>query len=376
MKKLVAVIFAWSVSFFPAQAENILEKAQAPAIMRAEYQSASGASKVLVDAVVIVPDVERIPIYEIRQRIFTPEEIGEAADVLMGEGQWRNVDSYTADLIFTENPAPAYKLEPATGISDTYNCFLCSPSENRRWLNAYYDRAHTAEGYGNVNLNYGYNVGRNTSRRVGTAAEARAQAEAVVKALWPELTFYGMDPELSGLAQRHAYGGGPSDYGYRLYYTRVLSGIPITSVEQTDKGEDRERDRCALPGEELFVDVGAEGIFQVNYSFPIEVAGMLAPDAELLPFSQIMDVFGAAGLESIALWEPAINNALRINRIQLGYLGVERQEDPARYQLVPVWDFVGERTIEAMVFGNARHSQITINAIDGTVIERTLCLPR
>lgn len=223
-----------------------------------------------------------------------------------------------------------------------------------------------------MNLNYGYDAGKNSSRKVGTAEDARAQADAVVAALWPELTFHSIDPDLSGLGLRHSYGGGPSDYGYRIYYTRVLSGIPITQVEATGNREMGNIPLLALPREDLFVDVGAKGIFQVNYGYPIEIASTLSPNTELLPFPQILDAFGEAAIKSLALGEYATNNGLRIDRIQLGYMSLQMKNDPARFQLVPVWDFMGVHTIDAMVFGNERNSTITINAMDGTVIDRTL----
>ncbi|MBR6861504.1 MAG: hypothetical protein IKM73_09300, partial [Acidaminococcaceae bacterium] len=57
--------------------------------------------------------------------------------------------------------------------------------------------------------------------------------------------------------------------------------------------------------------------------------------------------------------------------IRLGYLRVMRPDQPDMLTLIPVWDFYGTVTFNGSFIQNwACHSWLTINAIDGTVIDR------
>ena len=61
----------------------------------------------------------------------------------------------------------------------------------------------------------------------------------------------------------------------------------------------------------------------------------------------------------------------RITDIRLGYLRVMRPDQPDTLTLIPVWDFYGSVTFNGSYVQNwACHSWLTINAIDGTVIDR------
>ena len=49
-----------------------------------------------------------------------------------------------------------------------------------------------------------------------------------------------------------------------------------------------------------------------------------------------------------------------VNQIKLGYMRVRSKNAPDTYELVPVWDF----------FTDDFESLLTVNAIDGTIIDR------
>lgn len=54
----------------------------------------------------------------------------------------------------------------------------------------------------------------------------------------------------------------------------------------------------------------------------------------------------------------------------IAWCWVQMKDNPNRYQLVPVWDFIGSRTIGQEYCNETNDSLLTINAIDGTVIDR------
>ena len=60
-----------------------------------------------------------------------------------------------------------------------------------------------------------------------------------------------------------------------------------------------------------------------------------------------------------------------MNDIRLGYARVLKQDETGVGLLVPAWDFFGTVTdADGAVFDDPDQSLLTINAIDGTIIDR------
>ena len=372
-KTAVALVIALLLPIAAANAQSLSTRVEVPETVNAHYASATGKTNIYVDAVTVVPDAEKIPTYEVKQRIFPAEEVAKVADVLIGEGEWANMED-TGHLRFTENLEPAYHAADAEYSGGVpYECLLSSLTEEKHWVCASYeDTSMIANPLSWVDLYYDHNGGNNSSRNVGTPEDARAQADAAIAALWPEMSFHSIDEKLNNHWGRTSSYGGPYDYGYRIYYQRVLSGIPITPVAQDGSPEAMSRGEYYswLPYEKLRVDVGAGGIFQIIYYCPIAVLSANASDTEVLPFSSIMDVFAKASVEKLSLFEEGKNNVFYVDRITLGYMCLPMASDPDRYETIPVWDFFGTRTIDEEVYDYPLDSFITINATSGAVIWR------
>lgn len=99
-------------------------------------------------------------------------------------------------------------------------------------------------------------------------------------------------------------------------------------------------------------------------------------EAALLPFDQIMEVFIRIAPLSIAANElnskfgnQYVNN-LYIKEIRLGYMCTMDRDRPERHLLIPVWDFYGEQEFRDGYYTFDNQSLFTINAMDGTVIDR------
>ena len=374
MKKMVVVLMiALLIPTMSANAQSIVKRADVPETVNAHYESATGKTNIYVDAVTVVPNVEKIPVYEVKQRIFPAEEVARVADEMIGKGEWANMED-TGHWRFTENLEPAYHVADAEYIGGVpYECVLNSLTEKKHWVCASYDdTSMVANPLSWVDLCYDYNGGNNGSRSVGTPEDARAKADAAVAALWPEMRFHSIDKQLDNLWGRTSSYGGPYDYGYRIYYQRVLSDIPITPVSEDGAPEAMSRGEYFswLPYEKLLVDVGADGIFQIIYYCPIEVLSANALDTELLLFSTIMEAFKKASVEKLSLFEDGKNNAFYVDRITFGYMCLPMARDPDRYETIPVWDFFGTRTIDTEAYDYPLDSFITINATDGAVIWR------
>lgn len=96
---------------------------------------------------------------------------------------------------------------------------------------------------------------------------------------------------------------------------------------------------------------------------------------ELLPFEQISEIaFALLPLKYASFERDHIAVNLYVNELQLGYMFVMSRNQPEYYELIPVWDFYGYEVYESRngktVYEDAYTSLLTINAIDGTVIDR------
>ena len=69
--------------------------------------------------------------------------------------------------------------------------------------------------------------------------------------------------------------------------------------------------------------------------------------------------------------------SFQIRTVKLGYMRVHEKGNVREGELIPVWDFFGEETIfydqtEPYAEAGPYKSLLTINAVDGTVIDRGL----
>ena len=373
MRRLLCLIFALCLPL-TALAETVPERVGAPATWQGEFLSNTGLTHVYVDMTIEVPEVNAIPIYAVKQHVFTMEEITRFADLMLGDGQWHQT-SYDTDHVEGE---PRYLTgEYAGDAGILYYCDL----ENDERQSVYADYAilkAMPHWYILPSLSFSTPFERHFGRNICAEEEAIAMANTVVERLAPDMHLDGINPQKDGKYMSHRTGNrNGDDYGHRLYYERSVDGIRITSVAQQGAEDAEELHNPVLPYEKLWIDVGEKGIFDVHWENPIDITGMIEEDCELLPFDKIMDIFGTIAPLTIQNTEYERNNNLYIDHAVLGYMCLQKRGDPTDYRLVPVWDFFGERTIGPERYGKRGSGEdydlslLTINAIDGTIIDRT-----
>ena len=125
---------------------------------------------------------------------------------------------------------------------------------------------------------------------------------------------------------------------------------------------------------EIIVIVDKEGIQAMKFQDPHEIVKELEM-VELLPFEQISEIaFELFPLKYASFEKDCVAVDLYVNKIQLGYMFVMSRNQPEYFELIPVWDFYGYEVYESRngknVYENAYTSLLTINAVDGTVIDR------
>ena len=389
MKRMISlVLLAASLFALPAMASTVQEQVAAPERAQGAWHSPSGRTTVQMDAEVIVPDVPSTPIVEAFPRIFEPGEAYRLSDALIGKGTWQAyIDMGSASQRIDDGPQPGYQDDVWSGTDLTHHALVLGGGGRRRYsLPAKTVHAmYTADGILGqaqvmVSMSYQYKQGENPGRKVGSQQDAVAQANAVVSSIWPDMRFQSVDNDMENLSDRISYEGNPEDYGYRIHFARQLHGVAVTPVSQQGAGDvnyftpgmNETSYHLPLAYERLFVDAGEDGIFQLRYDNPLRIGNTLEDSPALLPFERILEIFGSVSPLMYAPFEQAGNNGIQVDRVALGYMNLQMKDHPDRYQMVPVWDFFGSRTIDREFYEDANLSLFTINAIDGTVIDRDL----
>ena len=70
-----------------------------------------------------------------------------------------------------------------------------------------------------------------------------------------------------------------------------------------------------------------------------------------------------------------MNREISIEKIVLGMMVVGEKDNSEGMLAIPVWDFIGTQTVDYLVGGLETASGVsfmTINAIDGSIIDRSL----
>ena len=193
----------------------------------------------------------------------------------------------------------------------------------------------------------------------------------------------GMDNQfvVDSIALYHNPGTNPNlhdweEYSYRIRLTRSVQGIPCaySSIPVISEYGDSWQYEQVL----LFID--KDGIFLFQWFGPMNVTETLLSEVELLPFSEIMKLFESYIRQSLlpeAENEITANNLTyqkyTIDRITLSLQRIQIADNYEQAMLVPVWSFYGvvnEQTpYETRANEELPNSLVTINAIDGTIID-------
>ena len=214
--------------------------------------------------------------------------------------------------------------------------------------------------------------------------EAEKIASEKVKKLGLGLTVYGWDYELCYRGNEEIQESSVIDGGYIFYFTRETGGVPVTytselgGVYEEDIGEELTFESWKY--ETCNIIVGNDGICSVELHNPYKVGSVQIENVKMMDFDSIIGIYEQ--MMEISNADLAADETLRtyhITRITLGYGRIYAPTvDNASGILVPVWDFFGKFDVEGDGYrfkDSGEHSTrsfLTINAIDGTIINREM----
>lgn len=190
-----------------------------------------------------------------------------------------------------------------------------------------------------------------------------------------------------GISLKERTTNGPGDY-YHIVCVKEYSGLLETFAPYATDNTflDDELYDCEWTPEYIDFNINDDGIRRAVWNAPTKVTEVKDNMLTLLDFSQIQNKF----LEHISLQEAwfdpesgIISRNIEITKARLGIMKIKMMS--GMYEMVPVWDFFGYSTDkyaeqqpggyeldENMEYRNPElRSFITINAVDGTVIDRS-----
>lgn len=167
---------------------------------------------------------------------------------------------------------------------------------------------------------------------------------------------------------------------YILRYLRNIDGVFVSNDGGMKRSEGWDGDdyvKMEWPGEYVEILINDEGITGFSYNAPIETVETVVDQSSMKSFDEIRDIFEQMVIVANAKEEDSeVDNSVSIDvdRVMLRYTRISEEGSFDTGLLVPVWDFMG--TISS-TYGEAKDTEsdacvLTINAIDGSVIDREL----
>lgn len=176
--------------------------------------------------------------------------------------------------------------------------------------------------------------------------------------------------------------GAAESYVYRVYCVRQTAGVQHSFLREMARPE---RDSSKIAPiwyyETLELYIGNEGLLSFQWSSPHTIGETVVEDATLLSFEEILHIFKTMlpiTLDPVTAKEFYHAVDIKIDHIQLEYQRITEQNSIENGLLVPVWNFYGTRTnkeqsgevsTENNGFFDPQQCFLTINAIDGSIID-------
>jgi len=357
--------------------------------------SQTGKITITIDADVYVPEIDRIPIYSAELRFFEIDELLAFAEVAFGDREYFGDTEFQYEFMpagnestFNEEFYAIYmETPPVPGAKDKNDKYYLYAGNMRNLdLDTFGAEAQLCmpqiEGEAFFLSSNWANARFADTPPEGctlTYDEARRFCDEAVAKFAPEFMYVGhavMGSMTAGDINEDTLPESQEE-AWVLYYARKLD-MPITYCCYGPEQGGYDMYAPVYNDELITIVINDDGIQEMSFRHPNEITGVLEEDCEILPFEQIMDV--ARNLLPLKEgWLEQHYDDIRVNiyDIRFGYMRVISR-DTQKFEYIPVWDFFGTEEMRETKDGELIASQefpfysyLTINAIDGTVIDRS-----
>lgn len=373
MKKVSAILLAL---FLPlcASAETLQNQLGAPSHIVDTFKSNTEKTVITVDAEVYVPDADRVSVYSVTPRVFSQDELRAMAATCFGS------IPYSFDFEEQDKESGTFTYVSAEA-QDGSGCYLSgimwwNPLGVLQDVKVLFERTNPVTGtWYPTEKHTNVYLGNQPAGCLLTGDEAQRMADEAVSKFAPNFSCVGQaiikGEKTSGSGEySEDYSG---QEAWVLFYGKDLE-LPVTY----DTAFPNDLYNHVHHPETLVVVVDDAGIESLLFHSPYMLNGILVENCTLMSFDKIMEIAAQLMPLKIASYEQSYRDIrVQITEIRLGYMYTLQKDTPGEYVLTPVWDFVG--TVEYRQQKNGKitaessdpyKSRLTINAIDGTVIDR------
>ena len=401
-----------------------------------QWTGEEGCLNVSADAVIEVPEADGMPTATVKRRAFTQQEADRIIEAFLDDGTLyeeqgmtksqvaERLDEYRAmergeiplsldgdrtmedlpeviarwEKYLEEAPEDGEFIEASTvfqpagvhdeqimgyGFSKGEKCYL-NIYNYSEWLS---EVVFSIDGFGRMNGDYSQPMREleEPLENSMTEAEAIAIADGVITELGIEnMVRQNTEDVFFHSVDRDEY----IATGYKLIYTRSVDGIALAYTEKNGLSVEEGSPIDKMWGyEQITICVSDGRLVYFNWINPYETPVVDATPAKLMPFEDIGDIFG----KMILVTNDDISEINRINgfdivhnynvdKVELNLMRIRDKDNFEEGRIVPVWDFwartgvsVPDEDYSHLVYdGEYYEVVLTLNAIDGTVIDREL----
>lgn len=166
--------------------------------------------------------------------------------------------------------------------------------------------------------------------------------------------------------------GSTQEQAYQLNFIKSVNSVGITDY-QTHMMTQQEGEASVyapiLQAEQATIYINDSGVLQFSLLNALEMGSVINENVDTLSLDKVKDIFRDQVFYN---YYAPDDHPLTINvdRIELSYFIQSVKDQPGVFRAIPVWDFLAS---EGAVEGDSYiYSVLTINAIDGSVIDRNL----
>lgn len=384
-----------------------------PETYQSETSDRTGRMRLSIDAGVEVPVTSEIPVINVSQHSFDQEDIDAVTRALFGDGASvydaddrtkRLEKPYEFEEVLIDPWAPEQGsvcqvnsfVESADGNCYRYDLTMTDAFPMKVWAKKIKDSSGSYVWQEQDSMKLLYPWVPDDSVILDRVGMTMAEAQKLADETAARLNLPGMQVSASEavIELELGYSGVPreenmTNVGYAFHYTRNLDGVPITyttipggAKTGTDSGAVR------WGYEALDIYVTKDGIDEICLVDQYDIGETQECASELLSFSEVMavfekmmilqnaDIFSDKSMDEGDFGTPPQTVHYHVDQITLGYMRIyDAQSGKRTGKLVPVWDFFGACEYsysgeETRQFRDVNKSFLTINAMDGTVVDR------
>ena len=140
----------------------------------------------------------------------------------------------------------------------------------------------------------------------------------------------------------------------------------------------------SIKAEKIIISIDNDGIYSVSWDNYSRLAETLAQDVPLMDFDSVNNIF-TDYCEYKFSWVPQYENipentpvTINVDSVELNLMMMLEKDKQDSYIMIPVWDYIGDISYDQKltaqdgypIKGEKNVAILTINAIDGTIIDR------